>query len=140
MPKMIGDSTIVNAMLSAIFSSIFGSLLLLMYLSWEKRGTSSFDMLSLTFTYFFVAITSLTGTIMGSLLICVPIMIVSERLYPNASIKGTIFIVFSVLFIWLVVLAWPVTRIFGASYSDIFLLSPFAFCSAAALAYLVYWK
>lgn len=67
-------------------------------------------------------------------------MVISERFYPDAHVKSPFFIVCSTLFIWLVVLAWPVTRLFESSYFDVFILSPYAFYSAAGFAYLVYWK
>lgn len=140
MPKIISNNMIMNAMLSAFFSSMTGSLLVLIYLCWEKSGTSAFDMLSLILTYVLIGMTSLTGTITGSLIIGIPVVMASVRFYPDDFVKGSFFIMFSTLFIWLVVLAWPVTRIFGASYPDVLLLSPYAFCSAAVLAYLVYRK
>ncbi|MGC0914037.1 hypothetical protein [Pantoea agglomerans] len=68
-----------------------------------------------------------------------PLAMISKRFYPDAALKGSFFIVCSALFMWLVVLAGPVIRICETPYSDILLLSPYAFCSAAALAYLVYW-
>lgn len=97
-------------------------------------------MLSLIFTYVLIAMTSLTGSIMGSLIIGVPTMVISEQFYPDAPVKCIFFIVCSTLFICLVVLACPVTRLFESSYFDVFILSPYAFCSAAGLAYLVCWK
>lgn len=97
-------------------------------------------MLSLIFTYVLIAMTSLTGTIMGSLIIGVPTMVISKRFYPDAPANGTFFIVCSTIFIWLAVLAWSVTRLFEPSYFDAFILSPYAFFSAAGLVYLVYWK
>lgn len=69
-------------------------------------------MLSLNFTYVLIAMTSLAGTIMVSLITGVPVMVISERLYPDNSVKGAFFIVCYTLFIWLVVLAWPVTILF----------------------------
>lgn len=138
--KIISDSMIMKAILPAFFSSMTGTLLVLMYLFWEKSSTSAFTMLSLIFTYLLIAMTSLTGTIMGSLIIGVPTMVISGRFYPDNSVKGTSFIVCSTLFILLVVLAWPVTIFLEASYFYVFLLCPYAFCSAACLAYLVYCK
>lgn len=136
MKKMIDDSLIVASTRAAIFSSIVGSLLVLIYLSWGNSSTSA---PGLIFTYLFIVMTSIIGTMIGSFIIGVPLAMISERFYPDASVKGSFFIVCATLLIWLVVLAWPVTRIFDIPYSDVLLLSPYAFFSAAALTYLVYW-
>ena len=137
MKNIIDDRLIMESTISAIFSSIVGSLLVLMYLSW---GKSSISAPGLIFTYVLIVMTSIIGTMMGSLIIGVPLVMISERFYPDASIKGSFFIMCSTIFMWLVVLAWPVTRIFEIPYSDVLLLSPYAFCSAAALTYLAYWN
>lgn len=136
MPKFIEDNWIRISVTSAIFSSVMGSLLVLIYLSWEKSST---PVAGLIFTYFLILMTSIIGTTMGSMIIGMPLAMISKRFYPDAALKGSFLIVCSVLVMWLVVLAWPVIRIFETSYSDVLLLSPYAFCSAAALAYLVYW-
>ncbi|WP_421506025.1 hypothetical protein [Erwinia rhapontici] len=137
MPKIIDDNWVRESTISAIFSSIVGSLLVLIYLSW---GNSSTSVPGLIVTYLFIVMTSIIGTTMGSLIIGMPLAMIAKRFAPDASLKGSFFIVFSTLFMWLVVLAWPVTRIFETPYSDVLLLSPYAFCSAAALTYLVYWN
>jgi len=137
MPKIIDDNWIRESLISAILSSVVGSLLILMYLSWGKSSTS---VAGLVFTYFFIVMTSIIGTTMGSLIIGMPLAMISKHFYPDASLKGSFFLVCSTLFMWLVVLAWPVTRLFETPYSDILLLSPYAFCSAAALTYFIYWK
>lgn len=136
MTNITNDNWIRVSVISAIFSSVVGSLLVLTYLSWGKSSTPVVGMI---FTYFFIVMTSIIGTTMGSLIIGMPLAMISKRFYPDASLRGSFFIICSVLFMWLVVLAWPVIRICETPYSDILLLSPYAFCSAAALAYLVYW-
>lgn len=65
--------------------------------------------------------TSIIGAMMGSLSIGIPLAIISKRLYPDASLKGGFFIVFAMLLIWLVVLAWPVTRRVNSALSRILL-------------------
>lgn len=136
MPNMINDKWIRASVLSAIFSSLVGSLLVLTYLSWGKNIT---PVVGFIFNYFFIVMVSIIGTTMGSMIIGMPLAMISKRFFPDAALKGCFFIVCSALFMWLVVLAWPVIRICETPYSDILLLSPYAFCSAAALAYLVYW-
>ena len=133
---MINDKWIRVSVMSAIFSSLVGSLLVLTYLSWGKNIT---PVVGLIFNYFFIVMVSIIGTMMGSMIIGMPLAMISKRFYPDAALRGSFFIVCSTLFMWLVVLAWPVIRICETPYSDILLLSPYAFCSAAALAYLVYW-
>lgn len=135
MANIIDDKWIRVSLISAIFSSVVGSLLVLTYLS---LGKSSTPIVGLIFTYFFIVMMSIIGTTMGSMIIGMPLAMISKRFYPDAALKGSLFIACSALFMWLVVLAWPVIRICEASYSDILLLSPYAFCSAAALAYLIY--
>lgn len=139
MSKFMDGDSVLYAMLSAIFSSIVGTLLVLSYLSWGNSGISAHDVLSFIFSYVFIAMISLTGTLVGCLLIGVPLVMMSKRLYPDAAVKGSLFNLCLTLFMWLVVLAWPVTTLFGIPYADVLLLSPYAFCSAAALTYLVYW-
>lgn len=136
MPNIINDNWIRVSVISAIFSSVVGTLLVLIYLSWGKSST---PVAGLIFTYFLIFMTSIIGTTMGSMIIGMPLAMISKRFYPYAALKGSFFIVCSALFMWLVILAWPVIRIFETPYSDVLLLSPYAFCSAAALAYLVYW-
>jgi len=135
MANIIDDKWIRVSVISAIFSSFVGSLLVLTYLS---LGKSSAPVMGLILIYFFIVTMSIIGTTMGSMIIGMPLAMISKRFYPDAALKGSCFIVCSVLFMWLFILAWPVIRICEASYSDILLLSPYAFCSAAALAYLVY--
>lgn len=137
MKKIIDDSLVIKATISALFSSIVGSLVFLMCLSWGDNSTS---VLGLIFTYFFIVMMSIIGTIMGSLIMGVPLLMISARFYPDATVKGSLFIVCSTIFMWLVVLAWPVTKIFEIHYSDVLLLSPYAFCSAFTLTYLTYWN
>lgn len=137
MRKMIDDRLILESTRSAIFSSFVGSLLVLIYLAWGHGSTS---VPGLILTYLFILMTSIIGTTMGSFIIGLPLVMLSERFFPEASVKGSLFILCSTLFVWLVVLAWPVMTIFDAAYSDVLLLSPYAFCSAAALTYLVYWN
>jgi hypothetical protein len=133
---MINDKWIRASVISAIFSSLVGSLLVLTYLSWGKNIT---PVVGLIFNYFFIVMVSIIGTTMGSMIIGMPLAMISKRFFPDAALKGCFLIVCSALFMWLVILAWPVIRICETPYSDILLLSPYAFCSAAALAYLVYW-
>lgn len=135
MANIIDDNWIRVSLISAIFSSVVGSILVLTYLSLGKSSTS---VVGLIFTYFFIVMMSIIGTTMGSMIIGMPLAMISKRFYPDAALKGSCIIVCSVLFMWLFILAWPVIRICEASYSDILLLSPYAFCSAAAIAYLVY--
>jgi len=137
MPKIIDDNWVRESTISALFSSIVGSLLVLIYLSWGNSSTSASGLI---LTYLFIVMTSIIGTTIGSLIIGMPLAMIAKRFYPDGSLKGSFFIVFSTLFMWLVVLAWPVTRIFETPYSDVLLLSPYAFCSAAALTYLIYWN
>ncbi|THB83973.1 hypothetical protein E1N66_12845 [Pantoea allii] len=137
MTKIIDDNWIRVSVISAIFSSVLGSFLVLTYLSWGKNSAS---VIGLIVTYFLIVMTSIIGTTMGSMIIGMPLAMISKRIYPDAALKGSFFIVCSALFMWLIVLAWPVIRIFETHYLDILLLSPYAFCSAAALAYLIYWK
>lgn len=139
MPKIIDDSLIIKATISAMFSSVVGTLLVLLYLSLGKANAPGIEVSSFIFTYVLMSTASIIGTMVGSLLIGLPLLMIAQRFCPDAYIKGSLFIVCSTLFIWLVVLAWPVTRIFEAHYSDILLLSPYAFCSAIALTYQVYW-
>jgi len=136
MKKIIDDNWIRVSVISAIFSSVVGSFLVLTYLSWGKSST---PVIGLIVTYFFIVMTSIIGSTIGSIIIGMPLAMISKRLYPDATLKGSFFIVCSALFMWLIVLAWPVIWVFETHYSDILLLSPYAFCSAAALAYLVYW-
>lgn len=135
MANIIDDNWIRVSLISAIFSSVVGSILVLTYLS---SGKSSTPVVGLIFTYFFIVMMSIIGTTMGSMITGMPLAMISKRFYPDAALKGSFLIVCSVLFMWLVVLAWPVISICEASYSDVLLLSPYAFCSAAALAYQVY--
>lgn len=137
MANIIDDNWIRVSVISAIFSSLVGSLLVLTYL---YLGKNSAQVVGLIFTYFFIVMMSIIGTTMGSIIIGMPLAMISKRFYPHAALKGSLFIVSSVLFMWLIILAWPVIRICEASYSDVLLLSPYALCSAAALAYLVYWE
>ena len=137
MTKIIDDNWIRVSVISAIFSSVLGSFMVLTYLSWGKNSAS---VIGLIVTYFLIVMTSIIGTTMGSMIIGMPLAMISKRIYPDAALKGSFFIVCSALFMWLIVLAWPVIRIFETHYLDILLLSPYAFCSAAALAYLIYWK
>ncbi|WP_288494625.1 hypothetical protein [uncultured Pantoea sp.] len=135
MANIIDDNWIRVSLISAIFSSVVGSILVLTYLS---SGKSSTPVVGLIFTYFFIVMMSIIGTTMGSMITGMPLAMISKRFYPDAALKGSFLIVCSALFMWLVVLAWPVISICEASYSDVLLLSPYAFCSAAALAYQVY--
>lgn len=135
MPKFINKRWVVKSAISAAFSSVVGTLLVLIYLSWEKHDTPPTDVLSLGFIYLFVVATSLSGTLAGSLIVGLPVMALAQRCYPDAPIKGSLFIVCSTLFIWLAVLAWPIISIFGIHYADILLLSPYVFCSAIAFVY-----
>jgi len=137
MANIIDDKWIRISVISATFSSLVGSLLVLIYLS---LGKDSAPVIGLIFIYFFIVTMSIIGTTMGTMIIGMPLAMISKRFYPDAALKGSFCIVYSVLFMWLFILAWPVIRICEASYSDILLLSPYAFCSAAALAYLVYWE
>lgn len=140
MVKSFNKRRVVKSVLSAVFSSLVGTLLVLIYLSWEKNDTSTTDVLSLVFIYLFVAATSITGTLIGCFIVGMPIMAIAQRLYPDAPVMGGLFIFCCTLFIWLAVLAWPVIRIFEIQYSDILLLSPYVFCSAIALAYQTFRK
>ncbi|WP_455865608.1 hypothetical protein [Pantoea agglomerans] len=137
MANIIDDNWIRISVISAIFSSLVGSLLVLIYLS---LGKDSAPVVGLIFIYFFIVTMSIIGNTMGTMIIGMPLAMISKRFYPDAALKGSFCIVCSVLFMWLFILAWPVIRICEASYSDILLLSPYAFCSAATLAYLVYWE
>lgn len=138
MPKIINDRLIIKATTSAIFSSVIGSLMVLLYLLLGKANPTDIEVLSYILLYVLMVTTSIIGTMMGSLLIGLPLLMIAQRFCPNAYVKGSLFIVCSTLFIWLVVLAWPLIRIGEAHYSDILLLSPYAFFSAIALAYQAY--
>jgi len=140
MPKTNDDNLVIKSVISGIFSGIVGSLVVLIYISLSKNNTSTMDMLSLIFIYTFTAMTSFTGTIVGSLMVSMPLAMIARKVYPEAFVKGSLFIVFSTLFIWLAVLAWPVIWIFGIRYSEVLLLSPYVFFSAVALTYQVYRK
>ena len=130
----------VKSAISAGFSSLAGTFIFLIYLSWIKDEIYAIDVSSFIFSYLFIAGTSLTGTLLGSLLVGMPVAAVTQKIYPDAPVKGSLLIVCFTLFIWLALLAWPVIEIFGIHYSGILLLSPYVFCSAAALAYQVFRK
>lgn len=139
-PEIFNERLFVKSAISAGFSSLAGTLLFLIYLFWRKEGTYATDASSFIFTYVLIASVSLTGTLLGSLMVGMPVAAIAQRFYPDAPIKGGLFIVCFTLFIWLTLLAWPVIEIFGINYSDILLLSPYVFCSAAVLAYQVFRK
>jgi len=138
--KIFNERLFVKSAISAGFSSLAGTLLVLIYLLWGKDDTYATDVSFLIFFYALVAGTSLTGTLLGSLIVGMPVAALAQRFYPDAPVKGGLFIVCFTLFIWLALLAWPVIGIFKIHYSDILLLSPYVFCSAAALAYQVLRK
>lgn len=139
-PEIFNERLFVKSALSAGFSSLAGTLLVLIYPFWIKDDPDATDVSTFIFSYVLVAGTSLTGTLLGSLIVGMPVAAVAQRFYPDAPIKGSLFIVCFTLFIWLTLLAWPASEIFGINYSDILLLSPYVFCSAAALAYQVFRK
>lgn len=136
-PKIFTERLFVKSAISAGFSSLAGTLLVLIYLLWRADDTYAIDFI---FSYLFVAGISLTGTLVGSLTVGMPVAALAQRFYSDAPVKCGFFIVCLTLFIWLALLAWPVIRIFDIDYSDILLLSPYVFCSAAALAYQVVRK
>ncbi|MDZ5601859.1 hypothetical protein SJI00_03585 [Pseudomonas sp. RP23018S] len=140
MAKIIDDSWTKAVVISTIFSSAIGSLLILIYLYWGKIDSIERDITSFLFSYILVTSVSVTGTLVGSLVVGVPVAMLSRRLHPAASFKGSLLIVGTALFIWLAVLAWPVRGLFEIHYSDILLLTPYTFCSAVAFAYMVYWN
>ena len=70
-------------------------------------------------------------------LVGIPSVIVTKNLVPGAPFRASTLLVCGAVFTWVFVLGWPATMLFEISYADILLLSPYAFCSAVALAYLV---
>lgn len=139
-PKIFNERLFVKSAISAGFSSLAGTLLVLIYLLWRKDDTYATDVSSFIFIYVLIAVMSLTGTLLGSLIVGMPVAALAQRFYPDAPVIGGLFIVCFTLFIWLAILAWPVIRIFEIPYSGILLVSPYVFCSAAALAYQVIRK
>ncbi|MFK0387106.1 hypothetical protein [Agrobacterium sp. NPDC090273] len=87
--------------------------------------------------YAFLVLMSLFGTIPGCFLVGIPSVIVTNYLAPGAPFRASTLLVCGAVFTWVFVLGWPATMLFEISYADILLLSPYAFCSAVALAYLV---
>ena len=140
MPKIIDKNLVMPSVLSAVFGSLSGSLFLLIYLYWAKNNDSAEELVSVIFVYLFTVMISIYGTLAGTFIVGLPVVVITRRIFPAPSFKGCFFILFTTLFIWLVVLAWPVISIFDITYHEILLLSPYVFCSVAALTYLIYWK
>ncbi|MFS0826903.1 hypothetical protein [Pseudomonas phoenicis] len=138
MNGFIDERLIKLASVSAFVSGVLGSLLMVIYLAWHKSDASGADMLTLVFMYMLITPASIIGAWVGSLAVGVPLAVIAERAYPDASFKGSVFMVGAALFIWLAALAWPVMEIFDIPYADILLLTPYVFCSAAAMAYWMY--
>lgn len=82
MPKFINERLFVKSVISAAFSSVVGTLLFLIYLAWTKDDRFSIDLWSFVFVYLFVAATSTTGTLVGSLFVGMPVVAIAERFYP----------------------------------------------------------
>ncbi len=90
MANIIDDNWIRISVISATFSSLVGSLLVLIYLS---LGKDSAPVMGLIFIYFFIVTMSIIGTTMGTMIIGMPLAMISKRFYPDAALKGSFCIV-----------------------------------------------
>lgn len=125
------------SLLSAMVGSVAGSLIVLAYLFASHPDPEYSPEVYDVLLYAFLVLMSLFGTIPGCLLVGIPSVIVTNNLAPGAPFRASTLLVCGAVFTWVFVLGWPATMLFEISYADILLLSPYAFCSAVALAYLV---
>ncbi|MDS7597125.1 hypothetical protein [Agrobacterium tumefaciens] len=124
------------SLLSAVIGSVTGSFLMVSYLfATHPDADQSLEMFHIIFYVFAISV-SLAGTVPGCLLVGIPTVVMSRRVMPNAPLRASTLIVCIALFTWFVILGLSASKLFQIAYSDILLLSPYVFCSSAALAYL----